>query len=318
MLTKSRKSILVEAPASSANLGPGFDVFAIALQRPSDRLKLSIIPSKRLLVSLKVVGGKGLPSKVSENVAGGVALAVGRAKAIKANLSITLYKRVRPGVGLGSSAASAVAAVLAMDKLFDLRLEDAEAIRFSGEGERMAAGTRHYDNVTASLLGGFIVVGKGGENAVRFRAPSSLKLCLATPELNLPIRKTEFARSMLPRDVSLSDMVHNVSMASHILSGFAIGDTKMIGYGMSDLVVEKVRKTLVPGYDLVRERALRAGAAGVCISGAGPSMLAVVDSGKTRPKDVLSAMISGFRAARVRSTGFVTRVGEGARVVERE
>ncbi len=268
-------------------------------------------------MSLKVVGEKGLPSTVSENVASGVALAVGRAKGIRANLSITLYKRVRPGIGLGSSAASSVAAMLAMDKLFNLRLENAEAIRFSGEGERVATGTRHYDNVTASLLGGFVVVGKGGEKPVSFRAPSSLKLCLVTPELSLPIRKTEFARSILPRHIPLRDMVHNVSMASHILSGFAIGDTKMIGYGMNDRVVEQVRKTMIPGYDLVRERALHAGAAGVCISGAGPSVLAVVDSGEARPQDVLSAMISGFKAVRVRSTGFVTRVGEGARVVEK-
>jgi homoserine kinase len=110
-------------------------------------------------------------------------------------------------------------------------------------------------------------------------------------------------------------MVHNVAMASHILSGFAIGDTKRIGYGMNDRVVEQARKVLVPGYDLVRERALEAGAAGVCISGAGPTMLAAVDSGKAHPKNILAAMISGFKTAGVRSTGFVTNVGGGAKVV---
>jgi homoserine kinase len=278
-------------------------------------LRLDAKPSGRLVVSLKVVGDEGLPSKVSQNVASAVAQAIGRAKGIRADLSITLYKGVRPGVGLGSSAASAVAATVAMDSVFNLSLEEEEAIRFSGEGERVATGSRHYDNASASLLGGFVVVGKGGENPVSFPPPRSLKLCLATPDLKLPVRKTEFARSLLPKEVSLRDMVHNVAMASHILSGFAIGDTKRIGYGMNDRVVEQARKVLVPGYDLVREGALEAGAAGVCISGAGPTMLAAVDSGKARPKNILAAMISGFKTAGVRSTGFVTNVGEGARVV---
>jgi homoserine kinase len=160
--TTPSRSILVEAPASSANLGPGFDVFALALQRPSDRLRLDVKQSEKLLVRLKVVGGEGLPSKVSQNVASAVAQAIGRTKGIRANLSITLYKGVRPGVGLGSSAASAVAATVAMDRLFNLSLEEEEAIRFSGEGERVATGSRHYDNASASLLGGFVVVGKGG------------------------------------------------------------------------------------------------------------------------------------------------------------
>ncbi len=315
MRVSHSKTILVAAPASSANLGPGFDLFAVALAKPEDRLRVEVRPSQTLRISIRVEGDADLPSGVSRNVASAVAQAIARAKRIRANISMTLYKRVRTGVGLGSSAASAVASTVAMNRLFDLRLKDTEAVGFSGEGERVATGALHYDNVSAALLGGFVIVGRGGEKPVRFRAPRSLELCVVTPEVSLPSRKTEFARSLLPREVALDALVDNVSWAAHFVSGLALADIDMIGNGMHDRVVEQARKTMVPGHDLVRGKAIRAGAAGVCISGAGPSMLALVDSAKVRSQAVLKAMISGFRASNVRSDGFVTRVGNGVRII---
>jgi homoserine kinase len=133
--------------------------------------------------------------------------------------------------------------------------------------------------------------------------------------VKLPARKTEYARSVLTKVVEMSKVVENVANSSTIVSGFAFNDIELIWKGMSDAIVDGARKKMIPGYDLVKERATGAGASGVCISGAGPSMLAIVD-GMKRAKKVLDSLLIAFTEAGVESRGFVTRVGKGARVVE--
>jgi homoserine kinase len=132
----------------------------------------------------------------------------------------------------------------------------------------------------------------------------------------LPPTKTAYARSLLPESVPLDTLVANVANASLMVSGFAKKDIKLIGNGMTDRAVEQARKSMIPGYDRVKSRAMDAGAAGVCISGAGPSMLAMVDRRHTQPKKVLEAMLAVFGREGVKSSGYVTRVGRGARVVK--
>jgi homoserine kinase len=167
--------------------------------------------------------------------------------------------------------------------------------------------------VSASILGGFVVVRVWDRPAaISYDPPKDMCLCMATPKITLPERKTEYARSVLPASIPLSLMVSTVAHASLVVSGFARGNISMIGAGMNDKVVEMARKKFIPGYDYVRKSAVDAGAAGVCISGAGPSMLAVVDSRKCRPRDVLEGMIEGFGSAGVESDGFITVPGQGA------
>ncbi|HEV2389738.1 MAG TPA: homoserine kinase, partial [Nitrososphaerales archaeon] len=211
------------------------------------------------------------------------------------------------------------AAAFAMNELLDLGLSSDELIFFAGKGEAVTSGSPHYDNVTASILGGFVVVrGGSGErpSAVRFDPPAGLAVCVATPTVSLPGRKTEYARSLLPETVPLETLVSNVANASLMVSGFAKKDIKLIGKGMTDRAVERARKVMIPGYDRVMSRAMEAGAAGVCISGAGPSMLAIVDKKRSQPKKVLDSMLSAFGQERVESSGYVTSVGRGARVVK--
>ncbi|MER3601426.1 MAG: homoserine kinase [Nitrososphaerota archaeon] len=311
------RGVLVEAPASSANLGPGFDVFALALQQPADRLRLSYEPSASLDVALEVRGSVGVPIDVLRNAASAVAIEMARQKGIRARLLLQLEKNVPVGIGLGSSAASSAAVAVAMNELFGLQLRPSELVAFAGVGERVASGEAHYDNVTASLLGGFVVVGMEGLSPLRLEPPAHLLLCLATPRVALPERKTEAARRLLPREVPLRSMVENMARACRIVAGFAQGDLRLVGEGMKDVVVEPVRSKLVPGYAKVREAALEAGALGVCISGAGPTMLALVDVNRAEAGAVLGAMLSAFEQAGVEAQGFITSVGEGARVLER-
>ena len=310
------KTVLVVAPASSANLGPGFDVFAVALEKPMDRLTVSTEKSSRAEAAVTVKGAPAVSTRADKNAASHVALSIVRDRGIHALLRIDLEKGIPVGVGLGSSAASSVAAALAVDKLFRLGMSQSELLTYAAQGEELSSGSAHYDNVSASLVGGFTVaIDGGGPRVITFSPPPTLRLCLATPLVTLPKRKTEFARSLLPSVTKLSSLVRNISMASMIVSGFARGDVELIGRGMKDEIVEPARARMIPGFESVREAAIRSGAAGVCISGAGPTVLAVADSLRTSSATVLGAMLSAFRDRGVEAKGFVTRVGAGARVV---
>lgn len=313
--------IRVEAPASSANLGPGFDVFALALDSPRDtvRLRLGGKVSGVASVKMEKVTGLEVPKSELENGACVVCLEIARQHGVKKEIVVELEKRVPIGMGMGSSGASAAAAALAMNELLGLGLTTDELIFYAGKGEGVTSGSRHYDNVAASILGGFVVVrGGAGEKptAVRFDPPAGLALCVATPVVSLPGRKTEYARSLLPESVPLGTLVENVANASLMVSGFAKKDIKLIGKGMTDRTVEGARKSMIPGFDRVKSRALEAGAEGVCISGAGPSMLAIVDKRRSEPEKVLEAMRAAFGQEKVESSGYVTRIGKGARVVK--
>lgn len=311
------KTVITEAPASSANLGPGFDVFAVALAGFKDRLELSVDPG-RSGVEIRQVSGAKVPLEASKNGAGAVALALSDAFGIRGGVVIRIWKNVPIGCGVGSSAASAAAAVVAMDEAFKLKLSKDEMAYFAGKGEEATSGTAHYDNVAASIMGGFVIIRKAEDGRPRltgFAVPRRMRFCIATPKVKLPDRKTEYARSILPKKVELGKMVENIAMASTMVSGFASGDIQLIGEGMRDVVIEEARKSLIPGYDRVRSGALKAGAEGVCISGAGPSMLAIAD-GEARGKRILAAMLKGFEGAGVKAVGFMSAASEGARVVD--
>lgn len=310
------REVVVQAPASSANLGSGFDVFAIALDKPVDRLRITAKDSTKF--ELKIYTNvSGIPTEPNKNVVGVVASEIADEFGIKAKVSIIIEKKVPVGLGLGSSGASSAACSVGINHLFNLGLSKEDLIYFAGKGEEASTGSIHYDNVSASLAGGFIIVkGENKPSILRIDPPQYLYLCIASPMLKLPKEKTKYARKLLPKNVKLSSLIYNVSRASLLATGFAIGNIDLIGEGMDDSVVEPVRCRLIPAYSSVRSSAIKAGASGVCISGAGPSMLAVVDIRKKEPEIVLGAMINAFVNAGVRAKGFVTRPGEGARIIE--
>lgn len=304
------RRVTVEAPASSANLGAGFDVFALALKKPRDRLTL-VREARGIKVSVR---GASLPESPDRNVVGAVANAIMEEQGVRAGVSLLLGKGVPVGVGLGSSAASSVAAAVGIDSLFDLRLSQRELTGYAGVGEKLASGASHYDNVAASLVGGFVIVA-GDQTITRMEAPGSLSLCLVTPKVELPKEKTRYARSLLPNEAPLESVVAVVRAASMMVHGFATGSIEEVGAAMAESLVDERRAVMVPGFESVREAAVERGAAGVCISGAGPTVLAAIRRGKA--SGVLAAMVKAFSKEGVESSGFITRVGEGCRIVER-
>ena len=301
--------VTVASPASSANLGAGFDVFALALQKPVDTLTLQRSGSGVRLH----VEGLHLDTPPSKNVVAGVASSVISGEGIREGVSLKLHKGVPVGTGLGSSAASSAAAAVGMNALFDLGLDREKLIEYAGVGEKIASGAAHYDNVSAAIVGGFVIV-SGDHRVVGMKAPPQLALCLATPSVRLPKRKTEYARTLVPKHLSLDGAVSTVASASMMVYGFSGGDLGWIGRGMQGGFVDPRRSIMIPGFEEVRKSALKAGALGVCISGAGPTVLAATARGKAR--GVLESMLHGFKGAGVRSEGFVTGVGGGSRIIE--
>ena len=304
-----KKGVTVVSPASSANLGAGYDVFALALRKPFDTLTLR---RTRRGVKLSAEGAR-LDTSPRKNVVSGVARAVMRGEGVREGVSLELRKGVPVGAGLGSSAASSAAAAVGMNALFDLGLDKRKLIEYAGIGEKISSGTAHYDNVAAAIAGGFVIVA-GKEGFARMEAPPRLALCLATPEVRLPARKTEFARSLLPNRLSLDEVVGAVTSASMMVRGFSTGNLEEIGRAMQGGFVDPRRAVMIPGFEKVRESALKAGALGACVSGAGPTVIAATTRG--RASGVLDAMLQGFQEAGVQSHCFVTAVGEGCRVTE--
>ena len=262
------KSVIARAPCSTANLGPGFDVFGLALDAYYDEVKIIKKESKIIIES-----SDSVPLEPEKNSAGLVIKEMAKEFKIKSGLLIKIKKGVPAGFGMGSSAASAAAAAVAFDALFDLGLDHNSLVKFAGIGEKASAGSIHYDNVSASVLGGFVIVRTDPLDVIRIDPPKDLVLCVAIPKISVPKKKTEVSRGVLPKQVKLSDYVKNLSNASAITTGFIKKDVELIGHSIKDIIVEPARKHLIPGFDKVKSGALEAGALGVTISGAGPSVL---------------------------------------------
>ncbi|HXW03195.1 MAG TPA: homoserine kinase, partial [Nitrosarchaeum sp.] len=213
-------SITVKAPSSTANLGPGFDVFGLALDAFFDQIKIS----KKKQKGISIISENNIPTNPAKNTAGLVVKAMQKKFKINDGLEIKIKKGVPAGFGIGSSAASAAAAAVAFDSLYKLNLDKNSLVRFAGEGEKASAGSIHYDNVAASVLGGFVIVRTNPFDTIKIRAPTNLVLCLAIPKLAVPAKKTKVSRSVIPRKIKFSDSIKNLSSAAAIVAGFVKND----------------------------------------------------------------------------------------------
>jgi homoserine kinase len=304
-------TITVKAPSSTANLGPGFDVFGLALDAFFDQVTISKIAKKQILIKTM----DSIPLNPKKNTAGIVAKTMIKKFNIKYGLEIKIKKGVPVGFGLGSSASSAAATVVAFDKLFKLNLDPISLVKFAGIGEKASAGSIHYDNVAASVLGGFVIVKTKPLDVIRIEPPKDLVLCVAIPQLKVPKKKTQIARSVVPTKINLRDSVQNLSNAATIVAGFMKKDSKMIGQSIKDVIIEPARQHMIPGYKNVKKYALNAGALGVTISGAGPSVIAFTTS-SANSKKICTAMQRGFSTTKIKCKTIICKPSKGAFVIK--
>jgi len=302
------KTVKVSAPSSTANLGPGFDVFGLALDAFFDHITLTKKNS-----GVSIITSDNIPINVNQNTAGIVVKAMQKKFKIKSGVELKIKKGVPAGFGMGSSAASAAAAALAFNKLFNLKLDNKTLVKFAGMGEKGSAGTIHYDNVAASLLGGFVVVKTKPFDVIKLDPPKDLVLCVAIPKIKVPAKKTKMSRSVIPKTVKLSDLTTNLSNAAAIVSGFLLKDTDLIGRSIQDVIVEPARKQLIPGFSKVKSNALKAGALGVTISGAGPSIISFSKKSDNLKK-IGKSMKDGFRSVKIDCDIIICKPSSGPKI----
>ena len=298
--------VTIKAPCSTANLGPGFDVFGLALDAFYDTITLT-----RIKDGIKIVTDDDIPATPDENTAGLVVKNMKKKFKIKQGVEIKIKKGVPAGFGMGSSAASAAAAAVAFDKLFHLNLDGNSLVRFAGTGEKASAGTIHYDNVAASVLGGFVIVRMDPLDVIRVKAPADLRMCVAVPTINVPKKKTAVSRASIPKKVKLEDSIANLSNAAAIVAGFMKSDSRLVGNSIKDVIVEPARLHMIPGFAKVKANAIKAGALGVTISGAGPSVIAFATSSSDLKK-ISSGMSRGFAAANTKCQTIICKPSKGA------
>jgi len=298
--------VTVKAPSSTANLGPGFDVFGLAIDAFYDTITLTKTKS-----GIKIITDDNIPTNPEKNTAGLVVKNMKKKFKIKDGIEIKIKKGIPAGYGMGSSAASAAATAVAFDKLFGLKLNGNSLVEFAGSGEKASAGTVHYDNVAASVLGGFVIVKTNPLDIIRIEPPTNLRMCIAVPTINVPKNKTKVSRSVIPKKIKLSDSILNLSNAAAIVVGFMKKDSEIIGNSIKDVIVEPARQHMIPGFAKVKENAIKAGALGVTISGAGPSVIAFSKS-SANLKKISLAMAKGFASTNTKCQTVICKPSKGA------
>lgn len=303
-------SVTAKAPSSTANLGPGFDVFGLAIDAFYDTVKISKSKDSKTVI----VSSANIPIDPKKNTAGLVIDAMKKKFAIKSGVIVEIKKGVPAGFGMGSSAASAAATAVAYNKLFNLKLNENELVEFAGMGEKASAGSIHYDNVAASVLGGFVIVRTDPLDVIKIQPPSDLRFCVAVPRLDVPAKKTKVSRGVLPKKIPLSDSVKNLSNAAAIVAGFMKKDSGLIGRSIKDIIVEPARQHMIPGFHQIKKNALSAGALGVTISGAGPSVIAFATS-SSNLKKISDSMVRGFASSKTKCDTIICKPSVGARII---
>jgi homoserine kinase len=305
--------VLVHAPATIANLGCGFDVLGLALTAPYDvvRVSRSATPG----VQIHHLDHYNLPTDPARNVAGGALLTLLKHAPAGTGFAVEITKGIMPGSGVGSSAASAAGAVVGANALLGNMFTPMQLMDFAMDGEAVASGARHADNIAPAIYGGFTLV--------RSVAPMLDVVPLSTPPLWVTVVhpqievKTADARKVLPTSVPLKLAVRQWANVGGLVAGFLTADYELIGRSLEDYIVEPARQPLIPGLAEARRQALAAGALGGGISGSGPSvfMLSVTEA---TAQEVGVAMGRVFATLGIDFKLYVGPIAtQGARVVEK-
>ncbi|MDI9643917.1 MAG: homoserine kinase [Candidatus Verstraetearchaeota archaeon] len=311
------KVIEVSAPATIANLGPGYDLMGMALDSPRDHLRVCLAEGGKDEIEVEGIGGDSISAVPDLNAAMVAGRAVLRETGIRnRSLKMHLKKGVPPRMGMGSSGASSAAGAFAVNVLLGKPLNEMQVLKCAMEGERASCGAPHADNVAPSLLGGIILIlNYDPLEVMRFKPVTGVEVVEVAPVVKLADNKTKKAREVLPSAVALATVVAQMSSFATLLMGVANGDPKTMGSGISgDRIVEPARAKLIPGFFEVKRAAIEGGAFGCSISGAGPSVFALSPAGKGT--EIGERMKEAFMSAGVNSSFTIHKMSEeGAKVV---
>lgn len=267
------QKVRVFAPASVANVSCGFDVMGFALDRPGDEIVVQRSDTPGIRIT-KITGEEGmLPTSVEKNTAGVAVQKLLEHLQSDVGIEIEIHKKMPLGSGLGSSAASSVGAVVATNRLLGSPCTQNELLGFAAEGERVACGTPHLDNVAPALYGGLVFIrSQQPADVFQLDCPKPLFATVVHPQIEI---KTEDTRKILRRDIPLQKAITQWGNVGGLVAGFLKGDYELISRSLQDVIIEPIRSVLIPGFGKVKQAALDAGALGSGISGSGPSIFAL-------------------------------------------
>ena len=261
------ESVKIIAPATIANLVCGFDILGLAINNPRDIMEVQLREEPGIVIHHK--DEHHLPEEPSQNVAGVALMAMLEEVDNAPGFEITIDKRIKPGSGLGSSAASAAGVVVAVNHLLKNRFSKDDLVKFAMAGEKLASGVKHADNIAPCILGGVTLVRCIFPlDIVKLTAPP-MYVTVVHPQIEV---KTSDARQILRRQVQLKDAIKQWGNIAGLVAGLMQHDYSLIGRSLEDVIIEPVRSILIPGFDLVKKRCKDAGALGGGISGSGPSI----------------------------------------------
>lgn len=308
------KTVRAFAPATVANVSCGFDIFGFAVEAPGDEVILSTSAGSGIkLLRIEGDGGR-LPLDASKNTAGVAITAFLKAIDSDQGFEMVLKKNLPLGSGMGSSAASSVAALVAANHLMGEPFAKKDLLPFAMEAERVACGSAHADNVAPSLLGGFVLIrGYSPLDVVDIPTPENLYCTLVHPQLEL---NTVDSRQVLRMEISLRDAVIQWGNIAGLVAGLMKPDFELISRSLQDVIAEPIRSMLIPGFDTIKEKARANGALGSGISGSGPTIFAL-STDKQIAEGLGDTIRSEFDKFKLSSDVFVSRINpRGAYILE--
>lgn len=301
------------APGTVGNVGIGFDILGHTVQSVGDRVTAERVTAPG--VHIRSISGVAidLPKDAEHNTAGKAVMSLWQSAGARGGVQLDIVKGIPLGSGLGGSAASAVAAVVAANALLDVARPPLELLKFAMHGEHVASGSIHVDNIAPSLFGGLVLtVGIDNPRIKQIPVPAAIRCVLVHPHMFLSTRD---ARGILSRSVSLSDFVWQTANLAGFISGCYSNDLDMIRDAFQDVVIEPQRQALIPGFKDVRAAAMAQGALGCSISGAGPSVFAWCE--EPRALETRDAMVAAFADHGLASDPWITSIEPaGARILD--
>ncbi|MEN9571876.1 MAG: hypothetical protein RL172_3107 [Bacteroidota bacterium] len=267
IISASTQQVKVHAPGTVANLVCGFDILGLCLNEPNDLMEVKLLHEKKIVI--ESADGYPLPLDPAQNTAGAPLVEMINELEGDFGFEMIIHKKIKPGSGIGSSAASAAGAVVAANHLLGGIFNKEDLVRFAMFGEKVATGVKHADNIAPCIYGGITLI--------RSIFPLDI-VCIPAPELYVTVVhpqievKTKDARQILRKEVLLKDAIKQWGNIAGLVAGFMKNDLELIGRSLEDVIIEPVRSILIPGFDEVKRNCKAAGALGGGISGSGPSL----------------------------------------------
>ena len=303
--------VKVSAPGTIANLVCGFDILGLCLNEPHDIMEVQLLDEKKIIIHS--ADGYPLPMDPSQNTSGAPLIEMINKLDGNIGFEVTIHKKIKPGSGIGSSAASAAGAAVAANYLLGNVFSKVDLVRFAMFGEKLASGVKHADNVAPCIYGGITLIRSIHPLDIVVIPVPELYVTVVHPQIEV---RTKDARQILRKEVLLKDAIKQWGNIAGLVAGFMKNDLDLVGRSLEDVIIEPVRSILIPGFDEVKKRCKEAGALGGGISGSGPSLF-MLSKEKTTAIRVENVMKEIYERIGLAYHSYVTTINmEGVKILK--